>query len=131
MSLAREMGRLRRHLFVQQQRAVAAGDRIGEAVLGRVLDDFATAVSRSEDTDMAKIDISKVLMMVAAVQQFVSTVQANYKGTSAQKKAAIVQAVKDALPLVESLTGKDLLDNAKFITAVSGLADLFIKAPAK
>ena len=80
---------------------------------------------------MAKVDIGKILMLVAVVQAFVTTVQSKWKGatTHAAKRTVIVEAVIDALPVIETLTGKDLVDNAKFKAAITALADLFLKAP--
>lgn len=79
-----------------------------------------------------KISFTQILTIAALLNQFISELRANLGSTTGgQRKEVIVQAVINALPLLETITGKDLLDNNKFIAAVGSVADLLLRAPLK
>ena len=79
-----------------------------------------------------KINFGQILTIAALVNQFVSELKANLGNTKGgQRKEVIVEAIINALPLVETITGKDLVNNNKFIVAVHAVAELVLKAPEK
>lgn len=77
----------------------------------------------------AKVDIGQILLIATLVQQFVTKVKASVTGTPAQRKAAIIKAIREALPLIETALGKDLLHDDKFNEAITAIVDAFLKAP--
>lgn len=79
----------------------------------------------------AKMDLSQIMLIVTLVTQFVSKAKAAVKGTTSQKIAALVDLVRDALPTIETFTGKDLVNDERFNAALDAIAAAFIKAPAK
>lgn len=75
---------------------------------------------------MAKIDLGKLFNIVTIVGPLVSEVQKRWKGakTGPEKKDVVVETIREALPVVENVIGKDLLDDALFNLAISDLIDL-------
>lgn len=115
--------RLRDHYGKQRQRGVDAGDRHGVAVLDRMLVDFDTAVQLTTGETM-KLDLGKILTIAALVQSAVSSAQDKLKGKKgAEKKAAVIEVVKDAVPFLEGVAGKDLVDDEKVNDTISSLVD--------
>ena len=72
-----------------------------------------------------KIDLGSILSKVAIVQALVSAVQDRFKGskTSAEKKQAVIESLRDVIPAVEGVAEKDLFDDVEFEKALSALID--------
>ncbi len=81
---------------------------------------------------VAALDPMQVLAIVTLVTTFAGQVALNVIGkTGAALAAGIVKSVKAALPAVEQLTGRDLLEDDAFNEAMEALARAFVQAPKK
>lgn len=74
----------------------------------------------------------QIFAIVSVVTSFAAQVYIAVQGKAgAALRNAIIKCVENALPVVEQVTGKDLLNDDKFSEAMRSLVDAFIEAPAK
>lgn len=80
----------------------------------------------------AKIDPSQIFLIVTLATSFAADVYANVVGkTGAALHTAIIRSISKALPVVEQITGKDLLNDYAVTAALEGLVGAFIDAPKR
>lgn len=72
-----------------------------------------------------KLNLGKLIGAVSVVGKFVAVVQHRFKGekTGAEKKAAVIESVREALPMIEDALDRDLLTDAAFNQALNTLID--------
>jgi hypothetical protein len=69
-----------------------------------------------------KFDLGKVIGIAGMVHGLVLSTQHKLKDkTGKEKHAAVVEQVKELLPIVEGITGKDLADDALYLAAIDEL----------
>ena len=71
------------------------------------------------------LDLGKVIGIVGMVHGLVTTTQSKMRGKSGpEKRDAVVAQVRELLPIVEGITGTDLLDDATYLAAIDELIAL-------
>ena len=86
------------------------------------------------DPKLAPITVNpiQIIAIISAVVAAASVIVPKLIGkTGPELRDAIITSLPDALPVVELVAGKDLLNDAKFREAVIALTEAFIDAPAK
>ena len=79
-----------------------------------------------------QVNPMQIIAIVSAVVAAAATIVPKLLGkTGPELRDAVLTALPDALPVVELIAGRDLLNDAKFREAVVALAEAFIDAPAK
>lgn len=69
-----------------------------------------------------KLKLGNIIGIASMVHGLVVATQDKFEGkTGKEKRDAVVEQVRDLLPIVEGITGKDLLDDATYLAAVDEL----------
>jgi hypothetical protein len=72
-----------------------------------------------------KFDLGKVIGIAGMVHGLVVTTQSKLRDKSGkEKRDAVVEQVRELLPIVEGISGKDLLDDATYLAAIDELIAL-------
>jgi hypothetical protein len=76
--------------------------------------------------DVTSNIIATLVPEVGRIEELVKTIPHIKDLTGAEKKAAVLSVVKGALENTESLTNKDLLDDAEVAAAAGGVIDAVV-----